>query len=539
MNAELTPIVAEILNISSNESGKFPFKVIDSYKNLALAHYDVNTIGKTSNDNSARNIRGVIVDTFTKKIVCNSFGYTPTVVSDKVPEIGEIITDVNGQTFSFPESFTITPITEGTMIRVWKYDNEIMISSHRKINCEKSHWGTSGVFKNLFMKYVGNFDLEKLTENDNVAYFILMDKDLMISTKFNIGINNRRGVVVYIGSSKNIEIEVPFFVEINNEEKRDLTLFKIKEFNIEEANKHLTQGFYDYPAKEQSSPLCLGEGVIVSYKNGDEKKVFSISSPAYYRRSKMVDNDPNILHRCYKILNNTYYPKIVGDEDNYLKNYPSIPIMTDEEIYNLSDVIVDGPIPGKVYSDNELTDKTNKNSYELRLRNALTWYAMSLALPHQKIAFQNISHMIKERNQVCDMMCNNYDKFVDGIFEDYEVKHNPDVFKYIQHRLKNARDYAKLNSKSKNGKNPKASKDAITNNIRIGVMRDTGDWLYNIARVLIRIPKRQEESHKNENMNISSNENMNISSNENNIINQNINCNEEICMIPNSVRFNN
>jgi hypothetical protein len=522
MNNELIPIVAEILNISKDESGKYPFKVIDSYKNLALAHYDINYIGETNIDSSIRSIRGVIVDIVSKSIVCKSFGYTPTVISDKIPQVGETITDVHNKTMTFPESFRITPITEGTMIRVWKYEDELMISSHRKINCEKSHWGTSGFFRSLFLKYAGDYDLNKLTENGNVAYFILMDKDLTISTKFNLG--KRDGAIIYIGSSSDSIVEnIPLFSNFNNEEFKDKNMFSINEMTIDEANKHLNQGFYDYPGQPQDSPLCLGEGVIVSYEVDGERKVMSINSPAYYRRCKMVDNDPNVLHRCYKILNQTYYPKIVGAEDNYLTLFPPINVMTDEEITNLTSVIIDGPIPGKLYTEKELIDKNDKASHELRLRNALTWYVMSLALPHQIAAFHCIKKLIEERKQVCEMMCRNFDSYSTGVFEGFEVKHNPDIFKYIQHRLNNAKDYAKLNSKSNNGRNPKASKEAILNNVHLGVMRDSGDWLYNIARVLIRIPKKKTNVVVNE------------------VVEENktSEINEGVCMNPNIIRFNN
>lgn len=489
-NEEDISTVANVLSFVVDENGKYPFKIIDSYKNLRLVHYDINKAHEL--DPQAQNLRGTIVDINTMKIVCSSFGYTPNIVTGSVPEIGQLLTDTNNKDFNFPENFNLSPVTEGALLRVWMYEDEIMVSSHRKINCEKSRWGSSGFFKELFYKYIGDFDIKNVIADNNVAYFILMDKDLTISTKFPIG--NRNGLLLFIGTrtaeneETNIDntYNIPSFSNYNNPEYENCTLFSSWNMTQDEANKHLNQGFYDYPAKSQEDILCLSEAVIVSYMVDNKKKVATLMSPAYYRRFKMVDNDPNILHRCYKIINTAYYPKITGSDDKYLDVYPSVDIMNKEDIEAFSSVIVEGPIPGSVkYTNEQLTDRTDKDSHERRIRNALMWYAMSLSLPHQSDALKNINLMFWERNEILRLMTKNYKFYSTGVFEGLETKYNTEVFKYIQHRLVKAKEFAKTNNI-----NREPSMALVMNNVKTGVLRDSGDWLYNIAKVLIRIPSK-------------------------------------------------
>jgi hypothetical protein len=481
-------LIASILNLThlKNDDGKYPFKIINEYETLNLIHYDSNTISKTASDSEIRKLRGIIIDTEEKKVVCPSFGCTPTIISNVLPEPKSIVKDSHNIEYTFPETFKISPVTEGTMIRVWKYKNELLFSTHKRINCENSKWGSSGFFKKLFMDYIKDYNLESMVTDGKIANFILMDKNLTIATKFPF--NNRDGLVVFLGVTdiENTTFEntvtLPTFNEYNNQ---DITFFKSWEMNTEEANKHLTQGFYDFPAREQTDILCLSEGVVVSYIENGKNCVMIVNSEAYSRRIKLVDNDPNILHRCYKLINKTYYPKNSTEVDTYLNNYPAVPVMNDEEIKNLNSEII-SELPGKICTSEELTNKNDKKSYELRLRNALTWYAMSVSLPRQAAAFQSISTLIKERSQIVEIMSKKYYNFLKGDFDEYNHNiHYPEVFKYIQHRIVNARDFAKTNSVTN-----KPNMSLILNNIKTGVMRDSGDWLYNIAKVLIRIPNK-------------------------------------------------
>jgi hypothetical protein len=501
--------IATILNLTQDENGKYPFKIVNEYESLRLVHYDQNTIHNTEVDNELRKIRGVIVDIEEKKVVCPSFGYTPSIVSNSLPEPESVVKDSYDKEYTFPKEFKIFPVTEGTMIRVWKYKGQLMFSSHKRINCDKSRWGTSGFFKDLFMKYIGDFNLNDMVNEGKIANFILMDKDLTIATKFPMG--KRDGLIVFLGftdennTTISYETTLPSLKEHSIDDTNTNTnLFSSWELNMEDANKHLTQGFYDYPAKEQSDILCLGEGLVITYNKNGNNAVMIVNSEAYTRRIKLVDNDPNILHRCYKLISKTYYPKVVNETDTYLNSFPAVPVMSVEEINELETPFVT-EMKGKNYTEDELTNKLNKNSYELRLRNALTWYAMSLSLSHQLSAFQNINNLINERKQICDIMCTKYESFIKGDFDGYETKYYPDVFKYIQHRIVNARDFAKTNNKGK------TTPSMILNNIKTGVMRDSGDWLYNIAKVLIRIPAKTNHEEYT----------------------------DSVCVAPQNVRFNN
>jgi hypothetical protein len=501
----------ETYNVLSKVAGierqDFSVKDANIDKGLYLIHYDVEKVQKTDSDSEVRNHRGTIIDINSQKIVCSSFGYIPTTVlsdSDKIKNIfknEEVFQDNDNINYKLDTlensyesilsntdfTYDVFPLYEGTMIRVWKHCGEIMISSHKKIDCSNSHWGGSGKFKVLFNKYIGDLNLSDVTDEETVHYFILVDKDLLVSSK--IPLKNKDGMVIYIGTRNHLnqnlkdrswELIDKFalprlsFENLHNSDKTIYSPDLITKYS--EVSKLLTQGFYEHEAVEQTSPLCLGEGVIVSYNQGGKRKHIRIVSEAYKRRSELVDNNPNILHRCYTILTKTLYPK-EGD-DNYLTSFPPIPVITDEDIENLTEPILSS-YTGVSYTQEELTDKKNIKSHYNRFRNAIMWYALSLAVPHQLDAIRNIKYVLEEREKVIKLLTSNFNKFKIGEFEGFTFKNDTGTMNHIKHRLLEAEKFAKLKMKDK------CNQGHILYNVKMGVLRDTGEWVFKMARLLI------------------------------------------------------
>lgn len=504
ISAETFNTLSEVAGIPKDD---FEVKDVNLDKGLYLIHYDVSKVQKSSADSVVRNHRGTIIDINSKKVVCSSFGYIPTTVlsdSDKIKNIfknEELFEDSDGVNYKLDSldntyesilentdfTYDVFPLYEGTMIRVWKHCGQLMISSHKKIDCSNSHWGGSGKFKELFDKYTKGLNLSDVTDEETVHFFILIDKDLLVSSK--IPLKNKDGMVVYIGTrgclNQNLKerswelIDKLNLPRLNNENlhNSDKTMYSpdlITKYS--EVTKLLTKGFYDYDAVEQSSPLCLGEGVIVSYNQGDKRKHIRIVSEAYKRRSELVDNNPNILHRCYTILTKTLYPK--DGDDNYLKSFPPIPIIDTDEIDKMEEPIIQS-YTGVSYTDEELTDKKNLKSHYNRFRNAIMWYALSLSLPHQLDALRNIKHVLEERETIIKLLCDNFNKFKVGEFEGLTFKNDTGTMNHIKHRLLEAEKFAKLKM------NEKCNRGHIMYNVKMGVLRDTGEWVFKMARLLI------------------------------------------------------
>jgi hypothetical protein len=497
-------IITKLATIVGVSESEFEVKDVCVDRGLYLIHYDADKIRASSKDSKARELRGTIIDINNEKVVCSSFGYIPTAVINDTDNIkgifknNEVLIDCDKNEYKLdtfeegyvsilqkPEfTYDVFPLYEGTMIRVWKHNNELLISTHKKIDCANSHWGSSDTFKKLFLEYTQGYDLSSVTNEDTVHYFVLMDSDLLVSSKFPM--NNKKGLVVYCGTNGNSwelidKLSLP---HLDNEAvaSSDKTLFSpALLFKYSDVSKLLTQGFYGFPEVEQNSPLCLGEGVVISFNEGGKRKLIRVVSSAYKRRSELVDNDPNVLHRCYTLMTKTLYPK--SGDDDYLTHFPSIPVMTNEEIENLKEPIIEGSLPGTVLTTEQLTDKSNKDSYDNRIRNTITWYAMSLPIPHQLEAFNTIKYMFEEREKIIKIVSDNFERMKGGDFEGLALKKDAGTINHIKHRLLEAEKFAQSNLKNPDSKI--ALQKMIMKNIRTGILRDTGEWVFKMGRLLI------------------------------------------------------
>ena len=160
--------VGSIIGIGPNADNVYPFKIKDrdDDRSLYLVHYDENTIGETSLDNSLREHCGTIVSLTERRVVCSSIGYVPEVVIEDANFLtnnsifaSSGLLDTDGHphrlkrfktmqndalgyyNLTGQECFDIIPTYDGTNIRVWKHNGELLISTNGKINANKSRWG--------------------------------------------------------------------------------------------------------------------------------------------------------------------------------------------------------------------------------------------------------------------------------------------------------------------------------------------------------------------------------------------------------------
>ena len=75
--------IAKILSISPDAKGFYPFKISSEvYKDLYLVHYNQNYVSSLPYDSPINQLRGTIVSLKQGKIVCPSFGYVPSVITN-------------------------------------------------------------------------------------------------------------------------------------------------------------------------------------------------------------------------------------------------------------------------------------------------------------------------------------------------------------------------------------------------------------------------------------------------------------------------
>lgn len=504
--------IAKLLKLEANEKGKYPFRIVDSKTDLGIhmIHYDVDTIGETEVNDSTRNLRGSIV-LEEKGIIVPSFGYTPTIVTDDLEsdilKNGEF-QDKDGNKHSLDEFWKssdkkdILPMFDGTLLRVWRYNGTIYISTHKKIDATNSRWGASEKFVDMFKRYIeGVFTLEDLFKESSdssgipVHNFLLVNVDLMIASKLHFDDKKKDGFVVYV-NSRNCElpIELPkvSFSEIH---KTELSVFKVSSLKTdEEIKEYLHFGFHS-ELKDIHKHISLGEGLILY--NGET--MLKIVSSGYNRRAKIVDNDPNILHRVYEILTESQFPKDNKIEDTYLEKFPALPCPTEDQIKSFTGNLLNGfPEDWKTPSDEELTGTVSRESREKRFRNAVVHYAISLPLSHQRHALTSIDELLNDRFKAIQIVCGNYKRFAEMKLGDDIHERDKKVYMRIKEIISESEKYANLRiskgEKLEGKSEAYCLKKFISSNILNLMLKEYGVSIYKIVRVLITDPKKEKMS---------------------------------------------
>lgn len=124
-------------------------------KNYCYKQCDNNT------DEQIQNCRGLVYKD--DKPFLKSFGYTPIFTKDTIPmELHNL------SQFRFFESF------EGTLLRLFYNDinDKWYLSTHRKLNAEKSFWGSSETFGEKFNRIFSKEDYNKLDKTLHYMFII-------------------------------------------------------------------------------------------------------------------------------------------------------------------------------------------------------------------------------------------------------------------------------------------------------------------------------------------------------------------------------
>jgi hypothetical protein len=159
----------------------------------------------------------------------------------------------------------------------------------------------------------------------------MVHPDVLVATKESVG----QGYMVYLGPRKmwNPENDCPYpqdqvdshlhlpetvtRSDLANEENT-VRVICPEISDLESANKHLLFGYYEaFEGYENLDPRLLpGEFLIL--ENMNDGKVYRVESPSYSWRTVMRNNDPNLLHRFYELVDWSY----VKDELEFSKMFP-------------------------------------------------------------------------------------------------------------------------------------------------------------------------------------------------------------------------
>ena len=149
--------------------------VTDIADTLVCKHFD---FADLSSPSSIRQCRGIIED-IDGNVVCKSFGFTPEFPLKDSQSIQEVVIP-----FLQRQDVICIPSYEGTLIRVFFYNNKWHITTHKKIDAKQSKWGCDVSFGELFEQaYKHHYqleeksdiqlDLEQRFQHENVYIFLL------------------------------------------------------------------------------------------------------------------------------------------------------------------------------------------------------------------------------------------------------------------------------------------------------------------------------------------------------------------------------
>lgn len=259
----------------------------------ALIHYNPNKITeimKSPYSNDILKIRGYIINLTMKKIVCKSYSYPEEIISDELPKYIP----------NHPESegnVQWTKFYNGVLIRLWKDQDKVMFSTHKKINALNSYFDEKdNKFYNFFINNQSVFTLDNFPCIQNeVHLFLVTDNKLLVEARYESCSNS----VIYLESfslkqnasekdSENVTMKMKTIIEHENETALKKILFQYP-VDYDEANEWFQYGPVKTSYSDEYQRFQSGEKIIMTY-NG--KKYTCIPNSLIERRN-IIDGNCN------------------------------------------------------------------------------------------------------------------------------------------------------------------------------------------------------------------------------------------------------
>ena len=502
-NHELKKQVANILGIEVSAG----WAVLDGdvEKELYLVHFTVQ-----ANMNKYGALRGLVVSLKHKAVIARSFGYTPSATLDEL-KVGVDnmlrFTDDSGTDHVIDmEKAIIKPKFEGTLLRVFKYDGKVYHSTHRRLNANKSRWGRSATFMEMYTELGGPKDEDlfdpKFSYSPFCHLFLIVHPDVLVVSKISLN----PGFLVYLGPKEMFSPNDPNFpykdeidkVEVGVQtppvtteliqsapEEGGKALYTPLNLTIEKANAHLRYGFYEpFDDSDLEPRLSPGEAIVITTLTGDGQVkpcLIQIQSTAYSWRLSMRENNPNLLHRFYDLVNFSYLPT---ETDEGLTEYTRLfPIL---KPYPLSEIerflTSDGPII--VWPGGEASSMWMKNRSD-NLYNIFMCFLAAVPLHRQKEVASMYTHLVDSREAVIEWIQNLEQTQAD-------VMVSPDYSDRIKNIIDASRSFVQKGMASGRVKN--VSRD-IALSIRKLILQERGPSLYRLQKEMNCFGQDQEDQN--------------------------------------------
>lgn len=260
------------------------------------------------NDDLVREVNGIILEKDTNKLVHYAFSKAYDGLSK---EDGE---DPYLKTL---DKFRVEHLVEGTLIKVFYYDDEWRIGTSRNIDAVYSHWGSDRSFKELFLetckKPEVNIDIESLDKSFCYSYIL-----------------------------QHPEITIGYDIIISDV----IPLNKVNLDTLEVVN--LMDGFsHDLSKEEVLNQVCYDKNFMVIT---DDNKRIKILSHSYRDVKELLNNNPSIKWAYLEAVQSNRQQEF----RNFFPSKAEIFDYVDDTIYDTVEVIHNLYILKFIKHENEL-----------------------------------------------------------------------------------------------------------------------------------------------------------------------------------------
>ena len=313
-------------------------------------------------------IKGLVLDTTTWKVVCQSYGNSTTVSLSMTRDLAPTQTIVRSPKTAPTKAEVFRLLTQdgqrlelnadclhwvdgydGTLVRVWKYRGEVYVSSHKRIHTDKAAWGGSPPFKQLYTELGGPTDaLFGDAESSRVVFtFLMVHPALQIGSHVPMD----TPFLLYLG--EHIlpgESALPPVPDVLG------TLPRPHELTLSEVNNRLKYGYYppEQSPHLRTDPRTSHGEFVMCFEYTDATKTqiarcLKVQSDAYTWRVAMRDNDANLEHLVFTVAGIKRRDLLRRpDWYEFSNRYPFIDLPTHEDLpYLVPRMVPDSDVGAK------------------------------------------------------------------------------------------------------------------------------------------------------------------------------------------------
>lgn len=487
---EKKKMIAPLLSLQPED----PFDIVsETDTGLIMAHYradaDVDIFG---------NLRGVVVDTNTGKVISYSYPYTPRMITSKIEvNDGKMNLKMDNKNLSLDvDKLRFKIGFEGTLINVFKHGGKVYRTTRKRFDASKSRWGNSKTFGEMYWELGGPSDETLFDANKDYSpyshYFILVHPQVLVATKDDI----ESGYLVYLGPKQmySTDASCPYPLDkvdsvlhvpqtSNANVRVSGSIYSPENLTVEEANKHLTFGFYEaFEGYQYLDPRLLpGEFVIV--ENTENGEMYRLESVSYAWRNSIRNNNPNLLHRFFELLDYAYLKR--EDDAKFREMFPILTLYDQTSL--ASNIELASIVVWPQNTEVDFSTLSTPTTKDAKLYNIWQCFLIAVPLNRQKEVLTYYELLHNQRNELITWLIETSDKIVSG-----SMLNLVDYSKRAQDIILKTRSFAEARFKKGDNidhrtKEFKSIQTLTHDNIRNFISKEKGGSLYRLIKEMERI----------------------------------------------------